>query len=391
MKNNTKKNLRFWIIICLSLCGFICLAGTAVFFQEQYTKAFVTAYVKKQCPEDFEIISSKQIAENPKITEYTFETTGRKLRFTATSRFHSNSVFPAIECHYNNAPRYLYASRIYEELLQCSCYNKSSSGPFTFPDSPFISFYIGSYSDLEEAAATLDKCNQIYAEELAYNSQSFLEENPVSKVHIELEMNGKTRLHITNSSIFTGAIDGNTEELLPTLSLAYAQIFKNHPDADSDDIPEKYMNMVHVSKLEITLNNTELNSHDYGHCWYNYDSDSYMIYLFYHNSSFLLCDYMELLHTDYTFDSGRATLQWKTKNNSWQLNRKKDEDGNLIRQGIEITKNGKILPDIVEAEDNGYILVSIPLDDFASMLDLKYTIKEEDSSISFTSTDKNES
>lgn len=384
MKN---RKFRLFTIVCLCLCGYIFVAGTTIFTQKQSAKASVMAYVKKQCPEDFKLLSAVPVQDKSSDSiQYTFETAGRKLIFTATATYSKNSIKPSyISCDYKKTIRYLYAERIYEELLQCSCYSKSD-GPVPFPDSPYISFRIGSYSDLEEAAATLDKCNQIYAEELAYNSQSFLEENSVSKVHIDLEMNNKTRF--ISRSIFTGAIDGNTEELLPTLGLAYAQIFRDHPDADPGDIPEKYMNMVHVSNLRMTLDEYCLEPDDFGYCWYNKNADTYMVGLFTNQSSLLVYDYLDLLDMDYTVDSDWTTICWESRDGKWELKRQQDKDGNLLREGMVLTKNGKTLSCLTESEDKDYdtiyTIVSVPAEDFARMFDLSYAIDEEKQEAVFT-------
>ena len=382
MKN---RKFRLFTIICLCLCGYIFVAGTTIFTKKQNAKAYVMAYVKKQCPEDFRLLSAVPVQDKSSDSiQYTFETARRKLIFTATATYNKHSIKPYITCDYKETIRYLYAEQIYEELLQCSCYNKSG-GPVPFPDSPFISFYIGSYSDLEETAATLDKCNQIYAEELAYNSQGFLEENPVSKVHIELEMNAKTRLHFTNSNISYEAIDGNTKELLPSLSLSYAQIFKDHPDADPGDIPEKYMNMVHVSNLRMTLDEDNLEPDDFGYCWYNKNADTYMVGLYANQSSLLVYDYLDLLDMDYTVDSDWATICWENRDGKWELKRQQDKDGNLLREGMVLTKNGTPLSCLTESEDkDDYTIVSVPVEDFAHMFDLNYSIEEEKQEAVFT-------
>lgn len=378
------KNRKF-VIVCLCLCGFIFLAAASILIQQQAARTYVMKYVKKECAEDFTLLSTTPVQDTFNgSTLYTFETTRRKFIFTATATQKGNSLFPDVTCDYKRTVRYLYSKRIYKELLQCPCYSKTTDGLTSFPDMPFVAFSIGSYSDLKEAAATLDKCNQIYAEELVYNSPEFLRENPICDVRISLEMNDKTR-HAAPRDFFYGTIDGNTEELLPTLSLSYAQIFKDYPDAAPGDIPEKFMNTVHVSNLHIILNKESLNPDNFGYCWYNQSTNNYMVSLFVGTSSLLVYDYLDLLDIDYTVDSGWTTVCWESKEGKWELKRRQDEDSNLLREGMQLTKDGSPISLTESKEDDScYIIVSVPVSDFACMFDLSYAIDEEKQEVTFT-------
>lgn len=389
-----KKNFRLLIILCL--CSIVFLAAAVIIIPKAMLKHHkkvaekrqnrVEKYVKEQCPEDFTLISTNEHSDSffSTTTEYTFETAGRKLTFTATT-----STMPKYAvCNYKDTVLGLYYNRIEEELFQCPYYNDSSPFDSSPPDGYFNVY---SYDQLEEIAETLEKCNQIYAEELAYNSAEFLKENPAAEIKLEYRL--QNEIYNSDKILCTIPIDGSAsaEDLLPMFSLSYAQLFKDYPDDNPGDVPKQYMDKVHVSNLAIIFNGQKLDATDYGDCWYNTEAGCYMVYLFVNNSSLLLYDYMDMLNVDYSTDSGGTTVYWESKDGNWELKRQQDEDGNLLRQGTKLSKNQKEIPGITEKnaryDDGEYIFVSVPIDDFASMLDLDYTIDEDDFSVSFTSKD----
>lgn len=385
MNKQNRQNFRSRTLLFLCIISIFLMTGCTITGSDDYIQSKVVKEVKKQCPEDFELISAKEISNTSRTMEYTFETTERKLTFTALSTVILN--IPNVKCNYAEAVQSLYYNRLREELLHFPKFKY-----IDVDDNPdFLGdLAVTSYADLEEAAEIFEKCNQIYAEELQYNSKEFLKQNPAAELKFTwYPSKNQTQSHAHGNEICAVNIDGcgTAEEFLASSSLVYAQLCKDNPMLDSSDIPPEYLGQTHASNLKIMLNHTELDSSHFGDCWYNPKLNSYMINLFVNDSSLLLCEYMDLLHSDYFFSSNRTSLEWNTSNDTWKLQQKKDRNGNIIRNGMEIRKNGEKIPNIIETRNQGYVLVSIPVDDFASMLDLKYTISEKGLSISFSNTD----
>ena len=368
MKKRIQKNFRHILL-------FICLSGilfmTGCHTEKPHRQDEVMEIVKEKCTEDFKLLYSEKIRESPYYIRYTFETTDRKLTFTADSTLHVEWLVLAsraeIYCNYADKVAGLYRDRINAELEQSSLYKDGE-------------FAITHYSDLEEAAKTLEKCNQIYAEELAYNSAEFLKENPASCVQFvwyrsENRKNGK--------EVFDCDINGcdTYKELLASLSLKYAQCYKDHIILDGSDIPQVYLDSTHTLNLKISINGEITDVY----CQYDYDKDSYTI-AFYFDSIPTLCKFMEKSGIDYTVNSKNTTIKWKTKTDTWEF-RVNKEGRHTTASKPSLIRNGKVLSDIKEKGLMDQSYLNVTLDDFADMLDLEYTIDEDNSTIFFVSRD----
>lgn len=403
MDKKAKKKFYGCSVLLLFLFSILLLAGCTKQTRAEaetevkaYSKDEVIESIKKICPEDFNLICMKETTGDSdkydESFEYTFETTERKLTFTAKSW--RSGEQREIRCNYIDTIRNLYWHQIIKKLKQSPNYIDS--------DLYLGYFFVDSYADLKEVSNTLAQCNQIYAEEKKYNSENFLKNNPVAKRSILWFPSEEDAMNDNNDAAIylyypINGCDTN-EEILSTLSISYTQFVLDYPTLiDSGDIPPEYLDKLHARRLSsIKINDwcPSLVPHEW--CWYNYKINSYMICIYdqtLETNSLLLLDYMHQLNISYNTNHSKEIIQWKTGSNLWVLKRSRDEDGFFIEGDMQITKNGSELSNIYHTETftpkgpirKGYDLTSIPVDDFASMFDLKYIINEKDLSISFTS------
>jgi len=125
--------------------------------------------------EEFELVSKVDISDGtpPACVEYTFVTKDRGLKFTARSTLRKNYIIShsawytqVVACDYEEVVKSLYSSDAYFEIQKCPLYYWKNS-----------CFYISSFAQIETIAESLAAAQEIYRQELQYNSEEFLRDN----------------------------------------------------------------------------------------------------------------------------------------------------------------------------------------------------------------------
>lgn len=381
----TKRFRHVLLFVCLS-----CMLLMTGCNKKPYSKDEVIKKAKEECKEDFTLLYSEKINNNH--IKYTFETTGRKLTFTADSIVNVGYFFPTREkvigCHYTKAVRSLYDARIREVLRQSPNFIEDT------PDSEDKTceickgdFIVTSFEDLKEAAGILEKCNRIYAGELKYSTEEFVRTNPAGSINFIWYPSEKDQKNNKNEKwLFNSDINGfqTYEELLDELSGQYTQCYKNQIIPDASDIPQVFLDKIHASELKIILNNEEIDER----CWYDYSQNSYRITIA-SGSLSILRDFLKKSGMDYTQNYSETTIKWNAGNDTWKLHYERHVTWTSDTYSTSLTRNRKKLSDITYEDSFGQHYVSVLLEDFASMLNLEYTIDEDNLKITFVS--KNQS
>ena len=376
---------------------------------EVYGQRHVLDYVDSVCSEPYELLGRELIEEDPDNMEYYFRTLDRDLDFQANSYLspvwidatETSFYTREISCDYVQTVHGLYRNETKAILEEDSRYLED-----------FGWMYLLSFGDIEQAADTLLKADQVYSRELEYNSPEFLSANPIATVHFvwfpsEAEvLEHDNWVNVTDIGL-TGQLE--KEQLLSRLSSAYAQLTVDKKITD-DSVPEEYLAGKHVSLLEtIELNGTEMlydsednpcgiygmTTDDYKYCWYSRDASSYMmvidIGLITDRMSFplIIREYVRNLGGTYEVSAqdDTYTSTWTIDGDTWSLESRFDD--NTI-QKLEIKKNGQPLnlSYVTVKEDynvHASFCVGVPVEDFCRLFGLTYRISEDEGKISFIS------
>lgn len=414
MEKRIQKNFRH-ILLLVCLFSVLFLTGCDT---EPYSKDEVIEMTKEECGEDFTLLYSEKLTDYH--IKYTFETTERKIRFTVNNALTGGAPIPcyyrSYTCDYTYVVHDFYHDRIRKVLEQSPLYKGGE-------------FHIFQYDDLEEIAKTAEKCNKIYAEELAYNSEEFLKKNPAGSIQIkwfpssEAAKNDNDWTHVNYCNI-----DGcsTKDDILSALQNKYTELCADGTIYDNDYYPS------HVQKLDkIYVNGKRMKSGRYcsytvitsseshnsleglegfkipeddldnaPYAWYNYDLQQYMTNIDASYGQYGLClcsiipNFTETLGGSCTINLDNHTIKWTIGKDSWFLQGYDDIRTETI-QIEKIIKNGKELPvsAVTIREDKnvrGINYAGISLDDFSKLFNLEYTIDENKGSVYFTTKDKKE-
>lgn len=134
--------------------------------------------------EEYELVSRVDISDGtpPACVEYTFVTKDRGLEFKARStlrRFWCESASAwytkVVTCDYEEVVQSLYINDVRDEIVKC---------PLYYPNDK--SYYISSFAQIETVAESLAAAQEIYRQELQYNSAEFLRENHLFHVYLRV-------------------------------------------------------------------------------------------------------------------------------------------------------------------------------------------------------------
>ncbi len=356
-----------------------------------YGKSKVLEYMEDEVPqEEYSLISVEKVPDAKVSTEiYTFQSEERDLEFTAKNT--RSSVFPDSAVYGRTiVPQYVVAVHEYyqddiEDILE---------------DSGFMidgrRIYVESYEDLVYLSDYLAAADDVYKDELDYNSEDWLIENPYEKYNLFV-----ARSDSINVNFGSLAINGtwDSDDLLDYVSFCYASAIKEGR-LEEDVIPQKYRDNAHVSTLQhIYLNDEDLSSKAQATAkkkkLYN-NSDS----MYYSGYCYKLEDYVvplnvgltddkyapqmmeevfDLLDIDYDIGYGRGTVSWEYDDEKWEIKaREKDDE----IQSFVVKKDGKEvdIPYVICGEwtspITGTYVVGIRATDFADIFDLKMQVDE---------------
>lgn len=402
-----KKNVWFLLVVVLLI-----LTGCVGADGKVYGRGRVLSYVDSICEEEYEMLGRELIEEKPDNMEYYFRTKERGLEFKANS-YLSPISFDAtqtgfydkkISCNYVSVVHDLYYEKAKDVISQ---------SPLCVKDALYFPrMYVLSFADINEVVDVILAADEVYQQELAYNSPEFLEEYPLMTVHLvwnETEKEARTQENWVNMTDIPINGQHEREELYDSLAEVYVQKCVDGEIENTDDIPEKYLENAHVSYLEtIKLNGEEmlydcddnpvasfsLTTEDYKYCWYNDELESYMMVtdvgMYWDNMSYpmIVREYVEALGGTYETqrDMLGCTSTWTLGDDRWNM-MTIYEKGQL--KVMSVTKNGKfIILDYVTVEEDCNVgadfCVGLTVENFCKMFDLTYEIDEEAGEIRFT-------
>ncbi len=377
---------------------------------EIYGQQEVLEYVDTICEEPYHLVGSELVEESPDNMEYSFETDNRELTFQANSYLSPIYIDATqtgfynreISCNYVNVVHDLYRDELQQVLRADSHYLEEYGW-----------IYLLSFADIDRVIDTIMAADRVYRQELAYNSEEFLAEYPLSSVHLvwqrsdEEAWEHKTWVNITDVGI-NGQHD--RDELYDRLANVYAQLCVDGEIEKSGDVPEQYLADKHVSLLTtIEVNGEEmlyddndnpygpygLTTDDYKYCWYSEEQESYMmvmdIGLVSDGMSFplIIREYVRALGGTYQAaeeESKEGSKEeediyrssWAIGENTWTM---EAEFADNVILNLAIEKNGVPLdiPYVTSEEDyqvSATFCVGVTVENFCQLFDLRYTVDE---------------
>ena len=356
-----------------------------------YGKSKVLKYMEDNVPQEkYSLKSVEKVPNADASTEiYTFQSDERDLEFVAKNT--RSSVFPeaavygrAIISKYVEAVHEYYQDEI-EGILE-------NSGLVI--DGTRV--YVESYEDLVGLVGCLEAADDVYKEELDYNSEEWLIENPYEKYSLLVARSDSINVSFASVAI-NGTWDG--DKLLDYVSFCYASAIKEGR-LEAEVIPQKYSDSAHISTLHhIYLNGEDLSQRAHATAKkkkLNNNSDS----MYYSGYCYKLEDYVvpinvaltdknyapqmleevfDILGVDYDIEYDRGVVSWEYNNEKWEI-KARENDNEII--SFVVKKDGKEvdIPYVIN-EDwtspiTGTYLVGIRATDFAEIFDLKMQVDE---------------
>lgn len=408
--NNHRRRNQKWMIFFLMFL--LCLPGCMGKDGEIYGQEEVLEYVDSICSEPYELVGKELIQEEPDNMEYTFRTTDRDLTFRANSYLspiwidatQTSFYRPELSCDYVSVVCDLYREEVREVLRADEGYLEEYGW-----------IYLLSFQDIGRVVETVLAADQVYRQELAYNSLEFLAEHSLTSIHLVWQRSPEeAEEHSTWVNLADVGITGqhDRQELYDRLANAYAQLCVDGKIANAEGVPAEYLEGKHVSLLpEIWLNGAEmlydseenpygpygLTTDDYKYCWYSAERESYMmvldIGLISDRMSFPLInrEYVQALGGTYHAEAEGDvyTSTWTIGADTWTL--RAEYDDNEIRS-LEAEKNGQPLElPYITVEDDFHVsatfCVGVTVEDFGRLFGLDGEVREEEGRVEWKSTE----
>lgn len=253
------------------------------------------------------------------------------------------------------------------------------------------------------------QAEDIYKEELAYNTAEWLQKNPAASVQVYYtftDANGNDQKRHLNSTQINGTHD--YDSLYDRLTYEHVEKVKTGQISDTS-VPLEQLRRYHVAVLPNlyigdtnvsdtayaaakgqNLNNNSRDQRgtkggDFYSCYYYYPWNTYVVLL---NTGLageeyahkLAEAYTETLHYSCHVEYGKGEIEWNTGTNTVTIHAKKDVDGSL--SFFAIYKNGDVLdiPYTTNTDEQSVVhctyLAGISVDDFADLFDVTYEIDE---------------
>ncbi len=339
--------------------------------------------------------------ERPKRDVYTYQSKERDMTFKVVSTLRPFGLDASIlgykksvDVQYVEAVRNQYEDRM-EEILKdfdrdhrdCLIYN--------------------SFDDLEGIANAIEQLNELYKEELTYNTQEWMIQNPLCKISFCYERVENDGYYI---SVFKSSVDGTHtyEDIYPYITYKHAEAVKNGIIADDGTTPEEQLARVHPANLENVFykgvnlstisrekafkdglkNNIESAYYSY----YYYPWDTYLIVLDCgltddeYAPKWIEC-YADAFGFDCNIQYKKGKASWTYEGSSYEMIAK--EEGRNHISDFKIYKDGRdleipyiVYDDYLSPVGATYV-VGIPVDAFAELFHKDYEIREEGKSIEY--------
>ena len=393
-----KKSLT--IIIVLSV---LALTGCGSAKGSLYKKSFVLKKVSEYIPsEKYKLDRIEPVKDADVSTEiYYFKSKERDLVFrainTRTPAFYEANLYcKSINFKY---PEDVHA--LYENDLN----NVLTAGSYDFDHSRF---YIRSLSDLSHVANVIVAADDIYKNELNFNTAKWLEEYPVLRCKVslkEINSDGKEVSHDIGGIEINGSWD--YKKLYDYLCFRYASCIMKGDFTDVT-VPDSIMNMAHVTSLKhVYINDIEVSKTAYQATKtegaYNNSESSYYADYCYKLGDYVIpfntavvpkeCgphateEYLSLLAPGYEVEYKKGEYRWDYNGFTYKSFATTDEDDyvdtfHIYRDGVDLEipfiKCGEWTSPV-----HGVYVVGLTVHDFADIFNLTVEIDEEKESIYF--------
>lgn len=353
--------------------------------------------------EKYEFVSVEHYdEERPKRDVYTYHSRERDMTFEAVSTLSpfgldgsTMGYHKVVYVNYEEAVHNQYADQM-EEILK----------GFDRDQRDFLIY--DSFDELEEIAQAIAQLNDMYKEELAYNPQEWLIQNPLCKISFCYERVENDGHYI---SVFGIPVDGTHtyEDIYPYITYRHAEAVKVGKIVDDGTTPDDQLARVHAASLENifyqgnnlsksasedAFQNSLANNIDSSYnSDYYYPWDTYVILL---NCGLTDETYapkwIECYGNAFGFDVNvqykKGKVSWNYDGSTYEMTAKEESRNHI--SDFKISKDGEdlnipyiVYDDYLSPVGATYV-VGIPVERFAELFHKDYQIKEESSILEFS-------
>lgn len=406
-----KRIINLTVLLVFTVIAVMLTGGCSGIDGDIPEKSEVLNKVKKTVAnEKIELVSVESYSdERPKKDVYYFKSAERNMTFQAEStlapcKIDDGTLYynPVINVKYSEGVHELYLDRINKVLDKIP---KDKEGEYFYK----------SYNDLKNIAHILTEANEIYRDELKYNSAEWLKDNPVTRVFIRFEWedeNGQSKWQVFLNESINGA--ESYDEILELIAFKHTNFIMEN-NLEDNTIPEEqlakyhknYLKNVYIDKVNVSakglasdkaerlVNSTDFDNsteRNYG-CYYYYPWKTYIIRINLGLTSEkcapkLMEHYTKALNIPCEVKYDKGKIKWENGADEWRLEAEYNEKDNADK--VSFYKNGakQEIRYLKPADNNAGVgasyLIGLPIDDFAKLFDLKYEIDEKSAVIHFT-------
>lgn len=387
------------ILICIFILSLVGCGPNG----KLYKKSYVLDKVADNVPsEKYEFVKKEKVPDADVSTEiYYFKSLERDLQFRAISTrfsafFDSGLYTKGLQIKYADDVHELYENDL-NRVLESYGYSTER-----------IRFYIHSYNDLDKVAEGIVKADDIYKNELNYNTAEWMFNNPAKRCLITLRKeneNGKEDNYEIGGIYINGS--WNYKMLYDYLCFKYASCVADGKFED-DTIPYEVMKSTHVTTLEhVYINDIEVSKIAYERSKENgtYNNSDYSYYADYcyklndyvipYNPAAVPKEcgpnpvegYLEILAPGYEVEYKKGKISWDYNESHFESSATTNKEGYI--NDFVIYKDGKNIniPYVTCGEwtspVRGLYMVGITATDFANLFNMTVEIDEENGCLYF--------
>ena len=368
-----------------------------------FNKSFVLKKVAETVPsEKYKFTGKEPVADANASTEiYYFQSLDRDLQFRAINTrvpafFESGLYAKSLQIKYADD-----VHKSYENDL-----NRTLKGYGYSTDR--IRFYIHSFNDLKRVAEGIAKADDIYKDELNYNSAQWLINNPAMRCLITMKKeneDGKEENHEVGGIYINGT--WNYKMLYDYICYKYASCIMDGKFED-ETVPSEVMKTAHVTTLgHVYINGIEVSKTAYEKSkengTYNNSESSYYANYCYKLKDYVIpynpatvgndCGpnpvegYLDILAPGYEVDYHKGKIRWDYNGAHFESKAKENKEGYINE--FTVYKDGQNIniPYVTCGEwtspVGGLYMVGITAHDFANLFNMTVEIDEENGCLYF--------
>lgn len=393
------KRLLTTILICLFALSLVGCGPNG----KLYKKSYVLKRVSNTVPsEKYKFARKESVPDASASTEiYYFESLERDLQFRAINTrlpafFESGLYTKNIQVKYADDVHSLYENDLYQ-ILENYGYSTERNR-----------FYIYSFNDLKRVAEGITKADDIYKNELNYNSSEWLYNNPAMRCHITLKkenQNGKEDNYEIGGIYINGT--WNYKMLYDYICYKYASCILDGKFED-ETVPDKVMKSAHATTLQhVYINDIEVSKIAYEKSkengTYNNSESSYYAnycyklgdYVIPYNPATVGTDcgpnpvegYLDILAPGYEVEYRKGKISWDYNGSHFESFAKEGKNGYINEFIIYKDDQDINIPYVICGEwtspVGGVYMVGITVKDFANLFDMTVEIDEENGCLYF--------